>query len=76
MNIFTKDGIKMRNFKRYILENKCLEGILSNVKKTYSYKNFEDISEIFSELIYLLLLCMAFYENQKDIKQEVRLVYV
>lgn len=75
VNIFTKDGIKMRKFKRYILENKCLEGILSNIKKNYSYKNFEDISEIFTELIYLLLSCNAFYENQKEIKQEVKYFY-
>ena len=60
-----------------MLENKCLEGILTNIKKNYSYKIFEDIIEIFNELIYLLVLCNSFYENQKELKQEVmRKIYL
>ena len=73
VNILTKDGIKIRNFKRYIIENKCLEGILSNIKKSYSIKLFEEVDEVFNELLYLLLICNAFYDNQKEIKQEVKL---
>ena len=75
VNIITKDGIKIRNFRKYILENKCLEGVLSNIKKNYSNKTFDEITEIFNELIYMLILCNAFYENQKELKQEVFYIF-
>ena len=75
VNIITKDGIKIRNFRKYILENKCLEGVLSNIKKNYSNKTFDEITKIFNELIYMLILCNAFYENQKELKQEVFYIF-
>ena len=73
LNLSVKDGIKIRKIRRNFLENKCLEGILSNIKKNYSHNNFDNIQDIFKELIYLLLISTVFYENIKEIKLEVNI---
>jgi len=71
VNIFTKEGLKLWNFRKYIIENNCLEGILSSIKSNYFTSSFDDIYEIFRELNNLLILCAAFYETQKDFKNEI-----
>ena len=71
LNLFVKDGIKIRMIKRNFIDNKCLEGILSNLKKNYSYKNYETVLDIFNELIYLFLITITFYDT--DIIGEIKL---
>lgn len=71
VNINTKEGLKLWNFKKYIVENNCLEGILSAIKSNYFTSSYEDLDEIFRELINLLIICSAFYETQKDFKNEI-----
>jgi hypothetical protein len=73
LNIFVKDGVKLKKLKMNFLDNKCLEGIISNVKKNYSYNNYDSVTDIFNELVYSLLIATAFYdmESVKEIKLEV-----
>lgn len=71
VNICTKEGLKLWNFRKYIIDNNCLEGILSAIKSNYFTSSYEDINEIFRELNNLLIICAAFYETQKDFKNEI-----
>jgi hypothetical protein len=68
VNANSKDGIKIRSFRKYVIDNNCLEGLLSTIKTNYFQNNNVDI---FKDLLHLLIICSAYYDTEKDIKKEI-----
>ena len=74
VNTYTKDGIKIRNFRKYVSDFNCLEGMLSCLKNSYRYFpcEYSDLhSEVLKEATNILIIINGFYEDQKDLKKEI-----
>jgi hypothetical protein len=74
VNTYTKDGIKIRSFRKYVSDFNCLEGMFSCLRNSYRYfpGEYSDLhSEVLKEALNILIIINGFYEDQKDLKKEI-----